>query len=459
MAKVSVVVPVYNVGNYLRECLDSIRVQTLKELEIICVDDGSTDSSAQILDEYAKKDDRFRIVHKVNEGYGKAMNVGISMAASPYVGIVESDDWIEPHMYETLYRLMEERQADVVKADYYEFYEGDEGTRIERYVPCISESRLGHYLPFDRERFGRLLGLYDTVFDIRDHEEAFLFEKYTWSGLYRRKFLKENSILHNESPGASYQDNGFWFQTMVKAERISFTGQAFYHYRIDNLNSSIHSREKVFAVCDEYDFVNGILETMEDGDRFFKWSGYFKIVDCIDNITRVADEYKEALTERIKKEFLLAADRKEVDAALYADHWRIRLFDIVFHPRGYIEREKTRIGKMDVWLNDYDRVIVYGAGIMGRGAYGMLLEGRRNIKVKYFAVTEKAGNPKSLFGVPVKEIRELKPYREQALVIIAVGRKYGEEVERILKEEGFPNYVFLNRMMVNGQENDCETTL
>ena len=92
MAKISIIVPVYNVERYLKECLDSIQNQTLRDIEIICVDDGSTDSSAEILDEYMKSDSRFRVIHKQNEGYGKSMNIGIGMATAPYVGIVESDD-------------------------------------------------------------------------------------------------------------------------------------------------------------------------------------------------------------------------------------------------------------------------------------------------------------------------------------------------------------------------------
>ena len=127
MPKVSIVVPIYNVERYLRKCLDSIRNQTLKDIEIICVDDGSTDSSGIILDEYARQDSRFCIVHKKNEGYGKAMNVGIGLATAPYVGVVESDDWIEPDMYENMLTLMEMQKVDALKTDFYRFY--DDGSR------------------------------------------------------------------------------------------------------------------------------------------------------------------------------------------------------------------------------------------------------------------------------------------------------------------------------------------
>ena len=100
MPKVSIIVPTYNVEQYLREAMDSIINQTLKDIEIICIDDGSTDNSGKILDEYASKDSRVKVIHKKNGGYGKAMNVGLDNATGEYVGIVEPDDYIEPDMYE-----------------------------------------------------------------------------------------------------------------------------------------------------------------------------------------------------------------------------------------------------------------------------------------------------------------------------------------------------------------------
>lgn len=449
MAKVSIIVPIYNVEQYLKECLDSIQNQTLKDIEIICIDDGSTDLSPRILDEYAKKDKRFRAVHKANEGYGKAMNVGIGMATAPYVGIVESDDRVEPDMYEKLYVLMEEKQVDVIKADYYEFYEGCKGEIIEQYVSSISEGRIRHYIQASPKLVAELLGLYDRIFHIRDHEEAFLFEKYTWSGLYNKRFLEKNHIVHNETPGASYQDNGFWFQTMAKAERIYFVKQAFYHYRIDNLNSSIHSRAKVFAVCDEFDFIRSVLEKMgEDGKRFYKWTDYFKVVDCITNMTRVGDEYREPLAERIKEEFQQAFNRGDIYADMYADHWRSDLFEIFMDYKNYARKENKRANQMDHVLENYQEVFIYGAGLVGQRTYNLLREGRRNIKVKYFAVTEAEGNPERVFDVPVKEIDRLQSYKETALVIIAVGKKYIREVEELLKEQGFSHYVFWEDLVV-----------
>ena len=104
MCRVSVLVPVYNVKKYLRQCLDSLAAQTLDGIEFICIDDGSTDGCSEILDAYAEKDERFRVIHKENSGYGASMNVGLRAARGEYIGIVESDDWIAPTMYEELYK-------------------------------------------------------------------------------------------------------------------------------------------------------------------------------------------------------------------------------------------------------------------------------------------------------------------------------------------------------------------
>ena len=116
--KVSVIVPVYNGEKHLDECLASICGQTMKELQIICVDDGSTDSSLDILKKWEKKDPRIEIVDIKNHGTGYAINTGIYRAFGEYIAEVDCDDFIDPDMYEYLYKLIKRTDADVVSADY-----------------------------------------------------------------------------------------------------------------------------------------------------------------------------------------------------------------------------------------------------------------------------------------------------------------------------------------------------
>ena len=115
MAKVSVIVPIYNSEKYLEQCLSSIIGQTLKDIEIICVNDGSRDSSGEILERYSKRDSRIKVITRENSGYGKSMNVGIENAEGEYIGIVESDDYIERGMFKALYRVAKRRKADIEK--------------------------------------------------------------------------------------------------------------------------------------------------------------------------------------------------------------------------------------------------------------------------------------------------------------------------------------------------------
>ena len=111
--KVSIVVPVYNVEQYLRECLDSLINQTLEDIEIICVNDGSTDGSLSILREYESNDSRVKVIDKPNAGYGQTMNVGMDVASGEYVGFVDSDDCVATDMYERLYQIAKQKPISI----------------------------------------------------------------------------------------------------------------------------------------------------------------------------------------------------------------------------------------------------------------------------------------------------------------------------------------------------------
>lgn len=434
MAKVSVVVPVYNVEKYLRECLDSIEAQTLKDIEIICINDGSSDSSGKILDEYAKNDERIYVVHKENEGYGKAMNIGMAMATAPYIGIVESDDMIMPHMYDSLLTIIEDRAAEVLKADFYEFYELENGKLIEKYMPLTEDHQLEN--------------LYGTCFNILDHEEAFLFNKHTWTGLYSKAFLEREHIRHNETPGASHQDTGFWFQTMIKAKKIYFVKDAFYRYRIDNLNCSMYNSSKPFAICDEYNFVSQVLNEMgHEGKRFYRWLNYMRTIESVNSIVRMADEYKETLAEGIKKDFLEALQKGDIDPDLYSSFWKAKIFDLISDPINYVKKEIIRRERIENIIGNYEMIILYGAGKIGHKALQILREGRFNTRVKFFAVTELKGNPEMIEGIPVKALEVLKKYKENALVIISVGKKSIRGVEENLQMMKFQNYININELI------------
>ncbi len=283
--KVSIVIPVCNVEKYLRECLDSVIVQTLKEIEIICVNDGSTDKSLQILEKYAKKDRRIKIISKENSGYGNTMNVGMDAAKGEYVGIVESDDYVLPNMFERLYETAVLYKAQAVKSDYFIFLTKGKRVNAEYQWVCPLE-------------------YYNRTLNARNCPEIYTFTMMNWTGIYKRDFIIENNIRHNETPGASFQDNGFWYQVISTMEKIVFINEAFYYYRQDNPNSSINSKKKVFCICDEYKFIKEFVKSKQNfGDYYFVKYVEKKLYNYLHSYKRIADEYKLEFLEKISDEF------------------------------------------------------------------------------------------------------------------------------------------------------------
>lgn len=245
--KVSIVIPCYNVEKYLRQCLDSVVNQTLQDIEIICVNDGSKDSTLAIIQEYANKDKRIKIIDKPNTGYGDSMNCGFDMAVGEYLGIIESDDYAEPDMFEKLYDRAKTFDLDVVKAGFFFYFSKPN----ERNTPCCIASATT-----SQRTFCPMTDFKSKL----EMVEFFNIKPTIWSAIYRRDFIFSNNIRFNETPGASYQDASFNFKVWVCAKRVRLMEECFLHYRQDNETSSINSQSKVYCICDEYGEMERFLE-------------------------------------------------------------------------------------------------------------------------------------------------------------------------------------------------------
>lgn len=307
MAKVSVIVPIYNVSAYLREALDSLVCQTLKELEIICVNDGSTDNSLDIIREYAAKDDRIVVITGPNGGYGRAMNRGLDRASGEYVGILEPDDYVVPEMFEELYRTASGHDLDLVKADFYRFTRDGNGTEHLQY----------ELLDKTKTHYGQLLCPAEDPSCIR-------FTMNTWTGIYRRDFLEMHHIRHNETPGASFQDNGFFFQTFVRARRAMLVNKPYYRNRRDNPNSSVKSKEKVYCMNVEMDHIRDLLmEEPEIWERFQGMYWWLKYRNYWFTYDRIDESYKEEYMTRFRREMKRAMQLEQLrEADFEPDEWR-----------------------------------------------------------------------------------------------------------------------------------------
>ena len=233
--KVSILVPICNVERYLRECLNSLVNQTLREIEIICINDGSTDSSLSIIREYERRDERIVVIDKPNSGYGDSMNKGLDLARGEYVGIVESDDFASLNMFETLYQEAVKNNLDVVRSNYYAHRTGEDSLcdyLVENLAVC---------------------GSYDKVFHPIDNPRVFMCQPAIWTSIYRKSMLEKEEVRFLPTPGASFQDTAFYFKAFYAADRVKLLKDGYLHYRIDNASSSVKNQNKLFCVCDEYE--------------------------------------------------------------------------------------------------------------------------------------------------------------------------------------------------------------
>lgn len=238
LVNVSVIMPSLNVAPYIRECVESVLSQTLQEIEVLCVDAGSTDGTLEILEGYAAGDARVRVIKSDRKSYGHQVNLGIREARGQYIGIVETDDFIDASMYQELYSYVGNRCPDFVRCGFYDYAEIG-----ERKIVC--ESSLNSLSDVLGERIDLQ----------KDREKGFLVLNRIWAGIYRRDFLLEKEIKLNETPGASYQDTSFSMLVGLLAETGTYIGGSYYYYRRNNENSSVKSSDKWRCVVDELEYV------------------------------------------------------------------------------------------------------------------------------------------------------------------------------------------------------------
>lgn len=317
MVKVSIIIPTYNVEQYLEECLESVINQTLKDIEIICVNDGSTDNSLSILKRYADSDERIKIIDKANSGYGDSMNKGIEFATGEYIGIVEPDDFIKLNMYETLYNKAKELDLDLIKSDFYRFT-GDKNNRKLKYNK-LDDSRK----------------YYNKVLNVSNDMTPFKFIMNTWSGIYKREFIEKYHIKHNTTPGASFQDNGFWFQTFMYAKRMYFIEETFYMNRRDNNASSVKNREKVYAMKHEYDFIRNIINASDSLKKYIGIYWFKKYENYMFTLYRIDDKFRQEFLKTFANEFKVAFSNNEIDKKWFSNNQLKTIKSIIENPQKY----------------------------------------------------------------------------------------------------------------------------
>lgn len=222
----SLIIPVYNTEKYLRRCLDSAVSQTYKNMEIICIDDGSSDGSEKIVDEFAEKDKRVVAIHQQNMGESGARNVGLRASTGEYIAFMDCDDWIEQNMYEILVETLEKENVDMVAASWYREIDGV-SHEIKNELSVNRES-------FDRDELLKYLYM-------RDSYRGFA---YIWDKLYRKEILRDQRgklICFNETLKLG-GDVLYLAEIALNVKRSKYIEKAFYHYN-QREESGCHTKD------------------------------------------------------------------------------------------------------------------------------------------------------------------------------------------------------------------------
>lgn len=235
--KISLIVPVYNVESYLERCIDSLINQTIKEIEILLIDDGSTDNSGHICDDYAKIDKRIRVIHKKNGGLSDARNRGLEIASGDYIGFVDSDDYVHRDMFQVMYETMFQENCDIVEVGYKEFYEKDT-VQVD-----ITKKSLNVY---DKNS-----AVIRTILDIKCRN-------YVWNKLYKKQLWKDIEF----PVGKVYEDIFTTHKVISKSNKLVKLDANFYYY-YQREGSIVNSKFNLKHHIDHYDAVKDMILFIE----------------------------------------------------------------------------------------------------------------------------------------------------------------------------------------------------
>ena len=323
--KVSVIVPVYNVEPYIRQCLESLCAQTLREIEIILIDDGSTDRSGAICQEYAARDSRIMVLRQPNGGQSAARNAGLQIARGEYIGFADPDDWCDHQMYARLYQHAREHDSDMVFC----------GAQVY-------DESLGQFVNKGNDWFARLGAQFDHRSFCHADTAPFLFELSValCTKFFKRSFLEQHTIRFLQ--GLVFEDVAFFYQTYLQARRVAVLRQVLYCYRIERAGSTTTTATEkwlglheifaktlaIFKSTGHYDMYRGALlphiystllwrlRRIDDrslAETYFARSREF--------LRTLADEDWSAAPPRFRKRYMKFISRETFQHFMCGSHW------------------------------------------------------------------------------------------------------------------------------------------
>ena len=401
MPKVSVIIPVYKVEAYLPACMDSVLGQSLQDIEAICIDDASPDRCGEILDQYAARDPRVRVLHlRENHMQGYGRNRGLRMARGEYVYFLDSDDMIAPTAMEELYALSQRDGLDGVFFDSGVVFESEE---LERKNQGYQTRRQGEYE--DRVYGGQ--ELLDTLFAQKE------WDCYVQREFWRREYLLREGIFFPER--TEHEDEYFAFAAVLLAGRMRLVKEPYFIRRYRE--NSVMTRPAHPKDFHGY-FVNYCMMTRLVEERGIESYGAER---------NIAHIYRLML--RHYPLFSQEAD----PGSWFKEGEERRAFWFFVHSQRLDLLEQDRIRDLKEAIPEGSRLWIYGAGILGSAACRSLEAA--GYVIKGFVVTSREGNPDALLSREVFPVDQA-PILDTDIVVVAAAKAYREEMIGVLKERG-----------------------
>lgn len=426
MPKLTVVMPSLNVEKYICKCVDSVMGQSLKDIEVLAIDAGSTDGTLDILRDYEKKDKRFRVILSDRKSYGYQVNLGLCQASGDYIWIIETDDVVTNDAFETLYVQAVSSNADYVKGRGMFFVDLGNGSIWEHPI----------WSPVSKpELFGAVIAPCNMA-------ELIRLDIFLWTGLYKREFLK--NIRLNETPGAAYQDQGFLFQTISRAKRAVYIDRIVYHYRQDNSGSSIFNPNGFRYFVGEYPFIKKFLQGKDkDWEEIYYIRMFNQCMGRLDCMLPGERFWSSASSDinTLRMWISSAVSEGKIVPEHLDDENRTQLEMFIRNPYElYLKKlkcfsEEACLVRSLYHIAEGRYVVIFGCGSYGKFAHA-LLQGNGHCHIAAFA-----DNNEDMDGMYLQGIEVMLPHKaverfKDALYVITLGVKNSEKVMEQLARMG-----------------------
>lgn len=428
--KISVIMPSLNVEGYIDECIRSVINQSYTNLEIICIDAGSTDKTVEILEGYAYNDSRICILHSDIRSYGYQMNMGLQYATGEYIGIVETDDFLAADMYEKLITKADLFDLDYVKSDFKGFVTLGSGHKLY----------MDNKMSADKQYYNEIIQPYK-------YPDIYLRDFNIWKGIYKKKFLTDNKIVFNETKGAAFQDIGFVLQTITCAERAMYIDDFGYQYRLDrgesssnNPNGLKYAYNEFVRLADEVIVCNDVMRERAAGiyyrmcaayvGEFNKWVRACGYKRDLEEVAGICKWFEEKICWAMNQDVISTEQMGDLGGELM-----LLLSDS--------ERYTENIEKKDKEKALYEENIIKKAGengvvIFGSGIYGcriLELLDRKLIGVNVFCDNNEIKQGSFVSGIEVVSVSKAVELYPNACYIVA-NKKHFEDMAKQLKKCG-----------------------